>query len=107
MVGGPAAAAMANSFDLFWRHKPPVPLTHLRDVNQRIVSDRAAPSWPQPHYRKPQRVAQLLQAAEDPAWLQAWLVEPSLEVGQVEYFSDLPARVDDPVGKRTRAVTRH
>ncbi|MGN6653941.1 MAG: phospholipase D-like domain-containing protein [Rhodanobacter sp.] len=107
MVGGPAARAMAASFELFWRHKRAVPLTHLRDVNRRIVSDRAAPSWPQPHYRHPQRVAQLLQAAEDPAWLRAWLVEPSLRVGKVEYFSDLPAKVDDPGGKRTAAFTRH
>ena len=107
MVGGPAATAMASSFELFWRHKRAVPLTHLRDVNQRIVADRAAPSWPQPHYRKPQRVAQLLQAAEDPAWLRAWLVEPSLRVGNVEYFSDLPAKTDDPGGKRTAAFTRH
>jgi phosphatidylserine/phosphatidylglycerophosphate/cardiolipin synthase-like enzyme len=107
MVGGPAAGAMAASFELFWGHKRAVPLTHLRDVNRRIVSDRTAPAWPQPHYRRPQRVAQLLQAAEDPAWLQAWLVEPSLEVGKVEYFSDLPAKVDDPGGKRTAAFTRH
>ncbi|MGB3462961.1 MAG: phospholipase D family protein [Rhodanobacter lindaniclasticus] len=107
MVGGPAAATMAASFELFWRHKRAVPLTHLRDLNRRIVSDRTAPAWPQPHYRRPQRVAQLLQAAEDPAWLQAWLVDPSLEVGKVEYFSDLPAKVDDPGGKRTAAFTRH
>ncbi|CAM5489901.1 Cardiolipin synthase C [Rhodanobacter lindaniclasticus] len=107
MVGGPAADAMAASFELFWRHKRAVPLTHLRDVNRRIVADHVAPPWPAPHYRKPLRVAQLLQAAEDPAWLRAWLVEPSHEVGEVEYFSDLPAKVDDPGGKRTAAFTRH
>ena len=105
MVGGPAATAMASSFELFWRHKRAVPLTHLRDVNQRIVSDRAVPRWSPPHYRKPQRVAQLLQAAEDPAWLQAWLVEPSLKVGKVEYSSDLPSKVDDPGNKRAAAFT--
>ena len=107
MVGGPAARSMAASFAQFWRHKRAVPLTHLRDVNKRILSDQAAPAWPEPHYSRPQRVAQLLQAAEDPAWLRAWLVEPSLQVGDVEYFSDLPAKTDDPRGKRTAAFTRH
>ncbi len=96
MIGGPAATQMAASFALFWHHKRAVPLTHLRDVNQRILSDRAAPTWPVPHYRRPERVAQLLQAAEDPAWLHAWLVEPSLQVSKAEYFSDLPAKTDKP-----------
>ncbi|HXD36864.1 MAG TPA: phospholipase D family protein [Rhodanobacter sp.] len=107
MVGGPAAREMAASFDLFWQHKRAVPLTHLRDVNQRILSDRIAPEWPAPHYRRPQRVAQLLQEAEDPAWLHAWLVEPSLRVGKVDYFSDLPAKTDEPDKRRTSTFTRH
>ncbi len=107
MVGGPAAKQMAASFALFWRHKRAVPLTHLRDVNQRILSDHAAPSWPAPHYRRPRRVAQVEEAAEDPAWLHAWLVEPTLHVGKVEYFSDLPAKTDSPDKKRALEFTQH
>ena len=107
MIGGPAARQMAASFALFWQHKRAVPLTHLRDVNQRILSDRAVPSWPKPHYRRPLRVAQLQQAAEDPAWLQAWLVAPSLHVGKVDYFSDLPAKTDKPDKKLALNFTRH
>ncbi|HWU76344.1 MAG TPA: phospholipase D family protein [Rhodanobacter sp.] len=107
MIGGPAARQMATSFNLFWQHKRAVPLTHLRDVNQRILSDRSAPTWPAPHYRRPQRVAQVQQAAEDPAWLHAWLVAPSLQVGQVDYFSDLPAKTDKPDKKLARDFTRH
>ena len=107
MIGGPAARQMAASFALFWQHKRAVPLTHLRDVNQRILSDRAVPSWPKPHYRQPLRVAQLQQAAEDPAWLQAWLVAPSLHVGKVDYFSDLPAKTDKPDKKLALNFTRH
>ncbi|MEO9077748.1 MAG: phospholipase D family protein [Rhodanobacter sp.] len=107
MIGGPAAKQMAASFELFWRHKRAVPLTHLRDVNQRILSDRSAPTWPAPHYRRPQRVAQVQQAAEDPAWLHAWLVAPSLQVGRVDYFSDLPAKTDKPDKKRALDFTKH
>ena len=46
MVGGPAAQQMAASFELFWNHRRSVALTHLRDVNRRILSDRAPPVWP-------------------------------------------------------------
>ncbi|MEO8997602.1 MAG: phospholipase D family protein [Rhodanobacter sp.] len=107
MVGGPAAKQMAASFELFWRHKRAVPLTHLRDVNQRILSDRAAPVWLAPHYRRPLRVAQLQQAAEDPSWLQAWLVDPSLPAGNVDYFSDLPSKTDKPDKQRALDFTQH
>jgi phosphatidylserine/phosphatidylglycerophosphate/cardiolipin synthase-like enzyme len=107
MVGGPAGQQMAASFELFWNHKRSVPLTHLRDVNRRILSDRAAPTWPTPHYRRPLRVARVQQAAEDPAWLQAWLVDPSLLAGKVDYFSDLPAKTDKPDKQRALAFTNH
>jgi cardiolipin synthase C len=107
MVGGPAAKQMAASFELFWRHKRAVPLTHLRDVNRRILSDRAPPEWPAPHYRRPLRVAQLQQAAEDPVWLQAWLVDPSLPAGKVDYLSDLPSKADKPDKRRAQEYTQH
>ncbi|MHB1058586.1 MAG: phospholipase D-like domain-containing protein [Rhodanobacter sp.] len=107
MVGGPAAQQMAASFELFWNHKRSVPLTHLRDVNERILSDRATPAWPAPHYRRPLRVAQVQQAAEDPAWLQAWLVDPSLLAGKVDYFSDLPAKTDAAHKRNATEFTRH
>ncbi|KZC37290.1 UNVERIFIED_ORG: phospholipase, partial [Rhodanobacter sp. FW104-R5] len=107
MVGGPAAAQMASSFALFWNHRRALPLTHLRDVNRRILSDPAPPAWPAPHYRRPLRVAQVQQAAEDPAWLQAWLVDPSLRVGKVDYFSDLPSKTDKPNKQRAQEFTRH
>jgi phosphatidylserine/phosphatidylglycerophosphate/cardiolipin synthase-like enzyme len=107
MVGGPAAKQMAQSFELFWRHKRSVPLTHLRDVNGDILADSSPPAWPQPKYRRPRRVAQVQQAAEDAQWLQAWLIEPSLKTGQVEYFSDLPAKTDKPNRIQAREFTLH
>ncbi len=107
MVGGPAAKQMAASFELFWRHKRAVPLTHLRDVNRRILSDSAPPAWQPPHYRQPQRVARLQRVAEDPAWLQAWLIEPSLAAGKVDYFSDLPAKTTQPDKRLALDFTQH
>ncbi|MDE3071190.1 MAG: phospholipase D family protein [Pseudomonadota bacterium] len=96
MVGGPAARQMAASFELFWHHRRAVPLTHLRDVNQRIMTDASPPAWIPPHYRRPLRVAQVERDAEDPQWLQEWLVGPTLTTGKVDYFSDLPAKTDKP-----------
>jgi putative cardiolipin synthase len=107
MVGGPAAKEMAASFTVFWNHRRAVPLTHLRDVNRQMLADTNTPAWPAPTYRRPQRVAQLQQLAEDPAWLQAWLVEPTLKVGKVDYFSDLPAKTDKPDKRRALEFTRH
>jgi phosphatidylserine/phosphatidylglycerophosphate/cardiolipin synthase-like enzyme len=107
MVGGPAGQQMAASFELFWNHPRSVPLTHLRDVNRRILSDRAPPVWPAPHYLRPSRVVRVQQAAEDPAWLQAWLVDASLQVGKVDYFSDLPAKTDATHKRSATDFTRH
>ncbi len=107
MIGGPAAKQMAASFALFWQHERSVPLTHLRDVNQRILSDHTVPAWPAPHYRRPQRVAQLLEIAEDPAWLDAWLVAPSLHVSKANYFSDLPAKTAKPDQEQALDFTHH
>ncbi|KZC20947.1 phospholipase, partial [Rhodanobacter denitrificans] len=107
MVGGPAALQMAASFERFWNHPRALPLTHLRDVNRRILSDHTPPTWPAPHYRRPARVARVQQAAEDPAWLQTWLVDASRRVGRVEYFSDLPAKTDKPDKRRALDFTHH
>ncbi|HEY8585506.1 MAG TPA: phospholipase D family protein [Rhodanobacter sp.] len=107
MVGGPAAREMAASFDLFWNHPRATPLTHLRDVNWRIRSDRATPTWLTPDYRQPERVARVQRDAEDPAWLKTWLVDASLQVGAVDYFSDLPAKTDKPDRQLARDFTHH
>jgi cardiolipin synthase C len=108
MVGGPAARQMAASFQRFWQHRRAVPLTHLRDVNRRILDDRTVPAWPLPDYRRPLRVARIQHDAEDPQWLKSWLLDPTLRTSQpVEYFSDLPAKTDDPSKKDALEFTQH
>ncbi|KRF00603.1 phospholipase [Frateuria sp. Soil773] len=106
LVGGPAARAMASSFALFWQHKRAVPLTHLRDVNRHILDHPAPPGWPPPQYDHPQRVYRVQQEAEDTEWLRAHVLAHSIRTGQVDFFSDLPAKTEQPRQRDARAFTR-
>ncbi|GAB2573936.1 phospholipase D family protein [Dyella jejuensis] len=107
MVGGPAAREMAASFNLFWRHKRSVPLTHLRDVNRLIRRDPTPPPWPAPHYAYPARVASAQAEAEDPDWLAQHVSDTSLLTGKVEYFSDRPAKTEQPSRREAQEFTAH
>ncbi|MFK2902350.1 phospholipase D family protein [Dyella ginsengisoli] len=107
MIGGPAAHDMAASFALFWNHKRSVPLEALRDVNRYILAHPAAPGWPAPQFRRPARVAKLEREAQDPAWIQEHLLDPAFHTGQVEFFSDLPAKTDAPTRKHALDFTHH
>jgi phosphatidylserine/phosphatidylglycerophosphate/cardiolipin synthase-like enzyme len=107
MVGGPAAQQMAKAFNLFWKHKRAVPLTHLRDVNHLIVRTPSAPPWPGPHYVYPARVAAAQAEAEDPAWLNEHVLDNALHTSKVEYFSDLPAKTEQPSRRQAREFTAH
>lgn len=107
LVGGPAAKEMADSFLLFWNHRRSVPLTHLRDVNRYIVAHPAAPDWPAPTFLHPQRVYRAQQEANDPDWLRVHVLADSIQTGDVEFFSDMPAKTDKPNKKNAREFTRH
>ncbi|HEY4090698.1 MAG TPA: phospholipase D family protein [Luteibacter sp.] len=108
MVGGPVARTMGASFDQFWAHKRAVPLTHLRDVNRELVADTDDPKrWLSPKYDNPGRVAELVDHAEDPDWLDERLVRASLRLNRVEYLSDLPGKTDEPKRREARALTRN
>jgi len=107
MVGGPAARAMASSFDTFWTHKRAVPLTQLRDVNRRILDSEPPGPWPAPHYAHPQRVARVQEEAEDDDWLEDALVSETLRTGRVDFFSDLPAKTQDPQKRSAHEFTAH
>ncbi|HEV2621594.1 MAG TPA: phospholipase D family protein [Frateuria sp.] len=107
LVGGPAARAMARSFALFWRHKRAVPLTQLRDVNHYILAHPQAPGWDAPHYDHPQRVYRVQQEADDAAWLRMHVLAGSVRVEHVEFFSDLPAKTEQPLKRQARQFTAH
>jgi len=107
LVGGPVGRAMADSFELFWHHRRSVALTHLRDVNRYIVAHPQAPAWSTPHYDQPQRVRRVQQEALDDRWLDAHVLAQSLQTGNVEFFSDLPAKTDQPRQRAALDFTRH
>jgi cardiolipin synthase C len=107
MVGGPAAQQMATSFNLFWKLKRSVPLTHLRDVNRLILRDPHPPPWPAPHYAYPARVEDAVNEAQVVDWLTQHLIDPSLMTGKVEYFSDRPAKTEQPDKRDAQQFTTH
>ncbi|MHA6205619.1 phospholipase D-like domain-containing protein [Dyella soli] len=107
MVGGPAARAMAASFETFWKHKRAAPLTHLRDINRDLLGNHPPTPWPAPHYAHPQRVARVLEEAEDGDWLDDALVSETLRTGRVDYFSDLPAKTKQPDKRSAQEFTAH
>lgn len=107
MVGGPAVRRMAESFRLFWTHRRSVGLTHLRDVNRYITNHPDGPGWITPVYERPRRVARVqLEAGDDP-WLSAHVLAQSLRTGDVEFFSDMPSKTEDPDQTAAAAFTRH
>jgi phosphatidylserine/phosphatidylglycerophosphate/cardiolipin synthase-like enzyme len=107
LVGGPAAQAMADSFALFWRHKRSYPLTHLRDVNHYIVAHPQPVDWPAPRYVHPQRIYRVQQEADDADWLRMHVLAGAIRTGKVEFFSDLPAKTEQPLQRDAREFTRH
>jgi len=106
LVGGPAAQAMADSFALFWNHPRSVPLTHLRDVNRHLLAHPQAPGWPAPAYAHPERVWRVQQEAGDDEWLRMYVLDDSLRTGDVEFFSDLPGKTEEPHEHAARELTR-
>ncbi|MEO8747825.1 MAG: phospholipase D family protein [Rhodanobacter sp.] len=107
LVGGPAARSMAESFELFWRHRRSMGLTHLRDVNHYIVAHPHAPTWNTPQYEHPRRVQRAQLEAGDNTWLATHVLAQSLQTGNIEFFSDLPAKTDQPHQLAALAFTRH
>ena len=107
MVGGPAALEMAASFETFWKHKRSAPLTHLRDINRALLDNDAPGPIPEPNYAHPQRVARVMEEASDDAWIDDVLVSDTLRTGRVDYFSDLPAKTNDPGKRSAREFTSH
>lgn len=107
MVGGPAAIQMGKTFNVFWNHKRAVSLTHLRDVNRLILSTPAPTPWAAPHYAYPVRIEAAQAEAEDPDWLTEHLISNALYTSKVEYFSDLPAKTEQPTRREAHEFTTH
>jgi phosphatidylserine/phosphatidylglycerophosphate/cardiolipin synthase-like enzyme len=80
-------------------------LVQLRDVNSRILANPGPVTWAGPRYEHPARVARALEEASDTAWIDDNILDDSLRTGQVEYFSDLPAKTEKPQEHDAREFT--
>ncbi len=93
---GPVGAEMQKSFDAFWAHAASVEVGQLHDVAARILDEadgRAAPiAVERLRYADGERVGMLLARAQDRDWAQRRLVDSAVEVDQISYYSDTPAK---------------
>ena len=106
LVAGAAAQAMRASFDAFWTHPRSVPLSRLRDVSARILSDGVnAATYATHTYANAARVAALSQRADDADFMRAYFAAGALRVSDAEYFSDLPDKPDAPHEAQDNALS--
>jgi phosphatidylserine/phosphatidylglycerophosphate/cardiolipin synthase-like enzyme len=91
LVAGPVAKDMRRSFDAFWAHPKSVPVAGLRDVRKWIGegADDLGP-MPAPKLTRAVQILDLSAQADNAALVQARLASHALDVGRVEYVSDLP-----------------
>ncbi|MEP6881229.1 MAG: phospholipase D family protein [Dokdonella sp.] len=97
VTGDEAGREMAASFEQFWRYKRAARLTRLNDVNQRIVAE-ADQNLPLPDAERgidPMRVETLRAHAGSFAEMDRRFASAAQRVGQVDYFSDSPAKQDE------------
>lgn len=99
LVAGPVAAAMAENFEAFWTFERSRPAGLLRDVAERLAeSGRSMPHHLlDPAREKSPRVVAMQALAADGAAVWERLAPLTLEVGQVDFFADLP---DKHVGEQ-------
>ncbi len=94
VTGDEAGREMAASFEKFWTYKRAARLTRLNDVNQRLIAE-AGQDLPLPAAKRgidPMRVETVRAHAGLSAEITRRFVETALRVGQVDYFSDTPAK---------------
>ena len=94
MVGGPAARAMRDEFDLFWIAERSVPAEQLVDVAERWQRHGGPPPG-RLDFRDQLgegRLASLDAAAADDAALRAGLRDATFQVGAVRFIADLPEK---------------
>ena len=103
LVLGPAAAAMEDSFEAFWRHRLAVPIAALRDV-ERILRRESALSLRLGEVERGDRLLQVSAMAESADLVRERLLEPGLEVGAVEFYSDLPNKPLERNSREERAL---
>ena len=89
LVGGPVAATMQASFDLFWQHRLSVPAPALRDVRRVLRQGEPLPLTPG-EITRGDRMLDISAMADSPEVIGRRLMSSGLEVGPVEFYSDQP-----------------
>jgi phosphatidylserine/phosphatidylglycerophosphate/cardiolipin synthase-like enzyme len=95
VVYGSTVQEMEQSFELFWNGPRSVPAQHLRDVARVLLNDGENQVQP---YQPPERLLPLLERLGDEQLIRELFIEPAFMVERLEYYSDLPRKVDFPQG---------
>lgn len=99
LVAGPVTAAMKANFDAFWTDPRAFPPDQLNDVAQVLIAHHGPPAnTPRPRAARVQALAAL---AGDGAGVFERLRPFLYEVGQVDFFGDLPTKHRE--GARSRS----
>ena len=93
LVSGPVAEEMRLGFDAFWADARVRPPRYTRDVHALLRSGEE----PMLALARTERIERLLEQFETGDWLERLLAERRFEVGEVEYFNDLPSARPDGV----------
>jgi putative cardiolipin synthase len=114
VIGKDVGAQMTRSFEQFWNYKRSARLTRLNDVNSRIVAetDQGHDLPPAQISVDPARVDRLRVHASDADEMDRRFARHALRVGQVDYFSDLPHKLEGSannhvLGERIAHMIRH
>ena len=101
LVAGPATIAMSRNFDAFWDDHRAFAPAGLSDVADVLLQHHGPPPLAEP--APSPRVRAMAAAAEDGAAVYARLSPYLFQVGQVDFFGDLPRKHDDAAQNRSDA----
>ncbi|MGY6586798.1 MAG: phospholipase D family protein [Wenzhouxiangella sp.] len=88
LVTGDVVGDMVAGFDAFWYHPRARNPASLRDVGQQVLAGSAAEP-----VSLDIRLAAFSARADDPAWLDDWLMRSGYRVHSVGYFTDPPDKL--------------
>jgi phosphatidylserine/phosphatidylglycerophosphate/cardiolipin synthase-like enzyme len=101
LVAGPVTEAMQDNFTAFWSDRRTIAAEQLKDVASVLIRNRGPPPGADPPASP--RVRAMAAAADNGADVVARLSPYLFQVGQVEFFADVPGKHDDAAQHRNDA----